>query len=330
MNFETDGRITVPMEVKWQPAWLTWVGAVTTCLKALGCNVDTTDVAGRSGYAFVMTVHEELCPSGPTVFDWGTLMFGANLLGRTALCFQSADCHDEHSKNERTIGHCRTVYELARSEIEAGRPCVIWGAYIPEFAVVYGIEDDKYLVKSYREVLGEEQPPLAFDDLNAPGGPYVLAFPGVSGCADLGNVDELTLARGVRHLTGRSWHAKYSMGLKAYGAWIRALEDESIWENGESRFGNAYNAQCWWEAKHFAHHFTERVAERNEKLAKPLTLAAKAYEETAEAMARLAQLFPFPPGEQVLDGAVRAEAILALSAAEAAERKAVAALEEVV
>ena len=31
-----NSRIEVPMEVKWQPAWLTWVSAVTTCLKALG------------------------------------------------------------------------------------------------------------------------------------------------------------------------------------------------------------------------------------------------------------------------------------------------------
>lgn len=46
--------------VTYQPAWLTWIASVTTCLKALGVECDTTDVAGFSGYAFTMSVHAEL------------------------------------------------------------------------------------------------------------------------------------------------------------------------------------------------------------------------------------------------------------------------------
>jgi len=83
----------VPMDVQLQPAWLTWVSATTTCLKALGTDCDTVDVAGMTGYAFVLSVHKELCPSGPTVFDWCSLLAGVQLLGRTTLNFTSGDCH---------------------------------------------------------------------------------------------------------------------------------------------------------------------------------------------------------------------------------------------
>ena len=48
------------IQVEYQPAWLTWVAAATTCLKALGVECDTVDVAGFSGYAFCMSVHKNL------------------------------------------------------------------------------------------------------------------------------------------------------------------------------------------------------------------------------------------------------------------------------
>ena len=58
MTQTSTDQITVPMDVEWQPAWITWVAATTTCLNALGVECDKTDVAGYSGYAFVMSVHE--------------------------------------------------------------------------------------------------------------------------------------------------------------------------------------------------------------------------------------------------------------------------------
>ena len=78
---------TLAAEVTYQKAWLTWVASTTTCLRTLGVDCDTVDVAGTTGYAFVMSVHEQLCPSGPTVFDWGMLEHGVHLLGRSTLVF---------------------------------------------------------------------------------------------------------------------------------------------------------------------------------------------------------------------------------------------------
>jgi len=52
-----------------QRCWLTWVGATTGCLRALGVNCDTADVAGQSGYAFRIIINDTLCASGPTAFS---------------------------------------------------------------------------------------------------------------------------------------------------------------------------------------------------------------------------------------------------------------------
>ncbi len=78
-----------------------------------------------TGYAFMISVHEAICPSGPMVFDWGMLQIGINLLGRSTLCYTTSDCHTEKDRCDRTRKHCRFAYELDKREISEGRPCVI-------------------------------------------------------------------------------------------------------------------------------------------------------------------------------------------------------------
>jgi len=327
METATAQAVMVPMKVEWQPAWLTWVGATTTCLKALGVNCDPADVAGTSGYAFTMSVHEALCPSGPTMFDWGSLLSGVNFLGRSTINYQSCDCYTGEFRNDRTRAHCRMAYEIAAKEISEGRPCVIWGAYVPEFAVAIGIEggmqEGKYIVKSCRECSKEEQPPISWDGLDAPGGPYVLAFPTPTQFADRVGIDKQAVARAVRLLRSESAFPKYGFGLEAYDWWIKALET-----NTADAFGNAYNSQCYAEAKRYARDFLGKVASRNKKVAEPLSKAVEHYTGTVDAMSLLAKLFPFPPGEEVKDEKTRAKAVKALKRAKKSEKKAVEALED--
>jgi len=318
----------VPMEVQYQPAWLTWVASATTCLRALGVDCDTADVAGLTGYAFVTTVHDELCPSGPTMFDWGMLDHGINMLGRSTLVFSSSDCHTKDGRfgGEHTREHCRVAFELVAREVSEGRPCVLWGAYVPEFAVAVGVDDGKYLVRSFKEVTGDEQPPIAFDDLDAPGGPYVMAFPTATNIRK-GQLwgDCYAVGLAVQLLNKPSAFRRYGTGLKAFDVWVRALE-----QNKADPFGNAYNAQCWAEARRLARDFLARVAERNPAVADSVTRAHEAYVDSAAAMRRVAELFPFPAKDGVASADNRQAAIAALRDAQAAETKAAAALMEAV
>jgi len=300
----------VPMEVSWTPGWLTWVSATTSCLGALGVDCDQADVAGLSGYAFVLNVHTGLCPSGPTAFDWRPLTEGVFFLGRTT--------RDYGGPGSDLLGG----YEFAAEEIAAGRPCVIWGAYIPEFAVAIGVDDGAFLVKSYREMTGEPQPPIPCEDLQAPGGPYYLGFPSERP-PDRAAGDRHAIRRAVEPLRGGGPPGVYAFGLEAYDMWIATLD-----ANEANPFGNAYNAQCYAEARRFAQEFMSRVAGRNPDLAEPIGRAAEAYGEVARALGEMAALFPFPHGGQVGEEAVRAKAVGHLRVAKTAEAKAAEALAE--
>ncbi|MCH7472005.1 hypothetical protein IIA79_03530 [bacterium] len=308
--------IQVPMEIEYIPAWLSWVSATTSCLRALDVECGTAEVAGLSGYAFTMNVHREFCPSGPTAFNWGLLSMGVHFLGRSTKLFWVCEGHSGESKNERTRESCRLAYEFAGQEIAAGRPCVIWGAYLPEFAVATGVGDTHFHVVSHRAMTGEPQPPIKFDEIEAPGGPYVLAFPGATDMPrSWGDRNAVAYASGQLHQPCAK--QLYGSGLNAYDNWIEGLEAKCA-----QAFGNAYNAQCCAEAKAFARDYLELAAKRNAGPAEHLRAAAGHYGEAAAAMKRVAELFPFPPGSEVDDANVRANAVEALKDAKAAESKA--------
>jgi hypothetical protein len=265
-------------------------------------------------------VHRNLCASGPTSFDWTRLHWGVNLLGR------ATESYFAFCKGEGNIGagpceeSARAMHVVVGKEIQAGRPCVIWGAYKPEFAAVVGVEDGRYIVKSYREHTGEEQPPIPFDALECGGTWYALAFPAATR-VNPEFADHDAVARAARVLTRRDVLQDYAGSLRGYGSWIRALEAHRA-----EAPGNSYNSHCYAEAKGFAHEFLKRLAARNTGPVEPLSLAAERYGEVAATMRQLADLFSFPDGGEIERPDIRQQAIEHLKRAMETEAKAITAL----
>ena len=277
----------------YEPGSHTWDASATACLRALGVDCDQTDVAGFSGYAFHIGIHPQLCPSGPTVLDWAGLEPGIRALGRTTIQFSSFECHTSESRSDRTRAHCRAAFDLVRREIEAGRPCVLWGTYVPEFGAVSGIDGDRYLVKSFRGAMGMDEPPLPFDGVEAPGGPYALGFPTPTDYPP-NRKDRPALSRAIAHSQDPIGWEPYHHGLPAYDAWIAGLE------SGQAiQFGNAYNAACYAEARGHASEFLLRMAKRNPKATRSLAAAGSSFGTVAEALTGVTEIFPFRgPQEQ--------------------------------
>ncbi|MFN2115746.1 MAG: hypothetical protein ACK2T6_08520 [Anaerolineae bacterium] len=317
----------MPGEVEYKAAWLSWVAAATGCLDALGADVDLVEVAGTCGYAFHLCVHDELCVSGPTVFDWEQLEWGVRMLGRSVLRFGSGECHGDPSNEARRADHARVSFDIARREVEAGRPCVLWGAYVPEFAIVVGIEGDSYLVESFKGLHGEDQPPIPYADVEAPGGDYLLAFPTPTEFARE-TADKHALRNAVL-MFDRQWLGqRYRWGAEAYDLWI-----ESLTASRANAWGNSYNAQCYAEGRRQAHEFLARLAARNEDVADEMAPAVAAYATAASAMGRLAELFPFDMSDfeaVVDDDQAITEAVEALEVAREAEVLAIDIIEQVV
>jgi hypothetical protein len=310
------------IQLQYCPSWLTWVASTTSCLRALGLDVDTVEVAGQTGYAFHLSVARGLCPSGPTAFDWGSLLRGVWRLGRATTVFQGT-CFGRPEESEIAREQFWAAFEMAGRETDAGRPVVIWGAYAPEFAAAVECTDDAYVVKSFRDCTGEPQPPIAYDALEAPGGPYCLAFPSASPPVDQPAADRSALIQAVGRCRTPSDDASYAVGPAAYDRWI-----EELTARRADAGGNAYNAQCYAEGRSLAAQFLGRVAERNPDLAAGLAAPVDRFREAASAMARVAELFPFPGswGRPVEEEATIRDAVEALHEAREAESHAVAGL----
>ncbi len=304
----------------WQPAWLSYVGSVTTCLQALGVECDPAEVAGASGYAFAISINEGLCPSGPTCLEWNLLSQGVSDLGRSTTTYYAQECYVKHTRNDRTRAHAREAFELAKRETEAGRPCVVWGLGVAEFGVVHGTEGDEYLC-----VKGGPTPArVRWDEVDAPGGPFCLAFP-TAREVDADQAARLALWRAVMMTRRPNYSARWTTQHGAYDFWIEELR-----AGHAVRWSTSYNAQCWAEAREHAAGYTDRLASRLPGAADALGDAHEAYRVVADHLKVVAKAFPwkddFDSGV-VDDPSVIEHAAEHLAAARDAEARAALALQ---
>jgi hypothetical protein len=311
----------VPMKIEWESGWLTWVSSTTMCLNALGIECDKADVAGYSGYAFALSINEGLCASGPTFLDWNKLASGLCALGRSTMTFISMDCYSEENRNEFTKSHARTAFDLVSEEINAGRPCVVWGLGVPEFGVVRGIEGEDYLC-----VQGGATPErIRWDEINAPGGPYVLSFPTQRSKNTDWNMERESVRCAVTMMNRLNYASNMQCGLNAYDFWCAQLAEKNA-----VKWTNSYNAQCWSEARHFAAEFIGKLAKNNSEI-KPLNEAHGSFLAVAEQMKGISEMFPFTmkfEKDKITDSETITKAIGYLETAKLNESKALDSLQE--
>jgi hypothetical protein len=298
------------------PSWLSWVTAVRGCLNALDADCDNVDVAGHSGYAFYMCITDDVSAEGPaTRAPWSGFARGARSLGRATL----EDQMGAWGEAPDWVGAEETVLALARREVDAGRPCVMWGTGIPEFGVIVGYEGDEVI---YRRAGNADESRVKCGHLSNPGGSYGPAFPYTTTVRQT-EADRSAIANAVRLLRRLPDRPDHKLGLEAYANWITALR-----ERGPVAFGNSYCAQIYSQAKQYAHDFLTRFSKRNDHAAGPLDDAVIAYQDCAKGMQAVAELFAFPGGgDPIADPIAIADACEALAAARDAESRACQALE---
>jgi hypothetical protein len=311
-----DGAKRVPMEVRPELSFLSWVASAGGCLRALGCECDKVDVAGHSGYAFHMCVNPTVHVSGPTTLPWSDLADGLRSLGRSTMSYQVGPYA---SDGEDWKGGETMCLELAKREVDAGRPSVLYGASEPEFVIVVGYEGNEWL---YLGLADAQEHRVANGDLKDPFGPYLLMFPSTSHVKPVVG-DRVALVNALNFLHRRPPMAGQRFGLGAYDQWIAALQAERA-----GAFGGSCAAESCRQGKQYARDFIGRLAGRNPHAAGPLHEAHAAYRECAEAMATVARLIPFPQGAgDTGDPVTIAQACGALATARDAESRAAAAIE---
>jgi hypothetical protein len=316
------GAVSVPMEVQYEATWVSWVAATTGCLKALGFAGDLVDVSGLSGYAFVMNMHPQVQPSGPTAFRRSILTDALPFLGRSLRVFEGGLGHTSDAADGQTRQHCRDAFDMAAAEVAAGRPCVLWGAYSPEYAIVYGVEEERYLVRSSRRYTNQPEPPVPFEAIDAPASVYLLTFPSPV-TRSQADADRFAIGNAAWILSQPSFNGDHILGIEGYDAWAEAVERGTA-----DPLGNAYCAGCYADLRSHAAQFLARVAARNPEPAEALKRASEAYQRAHTALKRLGEVFPFPAGDEMGVQAKRSEGAAAVLAARDAEVEAISALRQ--
>jgi hypothetical protein len=315
--------------LKWKPRWVSHLGCVKGCLEYLDLNVSDAWLFGGTGHAFIINMHEAVCPSGPTA--WMTEMLGklGYNLGYVVDCVFGMKSEPDFSEKQQH------AWEHVRQAIDGSLPCYGWELEIPEFYVVYGYDDgDGETVAGYYYSgpgCDAGKGPKAWRELGNTEIGIVEMYsvkPGTA--ADDAKTVKEALAFALKHAGNpEEWiFPKYKSGLVGFDAWIKALE------NGvNDGFGVAYNAAVWSECRGFAVLFLEEAKARlGDRRASLFDEALRHYTVVSQNLNKVAETFPFHglEPEHILDRDRRLSALESLRAARVAEASGLEVLERVI
>jgi hypothetical protein len=309
--------------LKWVPRWVSHLGCIKGCLDYLGLDVSDAWLFGATGHAFVLNVHEELCPSGPTA--WNTEMLfklGKNIGYQIDGVFGMKTAADFAEKQ-------KLAWEHAKSAMDQGLPCYGWELDVPEYYVVYGYDDTGYYF--FGPGCDDGKGPKPWQELGDTGIGVIEMYSVKPGqAADDAQTVKEALAFALEHAASPSrWiFPKYKAGLAGYDNWIRALESSAA-----DGFGMAYNTAVWAECRGYAVLFLQEAKERLEGRGEALfDEAIDRYQAVHANLQKVAEAFPFlgmEPGH-IKDPARVRTAIDALRTARNAEAGGLEALQRVV
>jgi hypothetical protein len=274
-------------ELKWSPKWVSHLGCIKGCADYLGLGVSDAWLYGATGHAFVINVHGELCPSGPTA--WKTHMLyelGPNAGYKLDGVFGFKGSPDFAGLQQRAWDH-------AKQALDQGFPCYGWELEIPEFYVIYGYEDGEdggYLFKG--PGCDEGKGPKPWRELGDTGIGVLELYsirPGTP--ADDVTTVKQALTAALKHASNpKEWiFGEYRSGLEGYDNWIGALE-----AGAASDMGTRYNTGVWHECRRFAAGFLSEARERLSGRADDLLEEAVAhYVLVSESLAQVAEIYPW-------------------------------------
>jgi len=314
---------------QWRPRWVSHLGCIGGCLDYLGIEISDAWLYGGTGHAFVINLHEEVCPSGPTA--WKTMKLfelGRNLGYRLDGVFGTKQQDGLREIQERAWAHVRQA-------IDQGQPCYGWELEIPEFYVVYGYDDGGAATAGYYYSgpgCDEGKGPKPWQELGDTGiGVVELYSVWPEETADDATTVKQALTFALQHATSpEEWiFPGYRAGLEGYDNWIRALQAGKA-----SDMGMRYNTGVWLECRKNAVGFLQEAKERLPGRADAeFSRALAHYTAVAESLGQVAEIYPWiwkASDEDVLpvndQNRAAVEALQAARAAEAAGLRALASI----
>ena len=308
--------------LRWRPAFITYLGCVKSCLDFLGIDISRPELYGGTGHAYVINIHEQTCPSGPTAWKCPMLYELAPNLGyevRGVFAWKAA-------ADPTFTAAQRQAWDFVRAEIAAGHPCFGWQLRIPDYYLITGYDDVGYY---YAGWLAEEGAgPLPWDQL----GTWDVTMVNVNAVAPAQPAapeqalhDAFAAALKHAFAPGDWINPHYASGPAAFDLWESALESGRAW-----RDGHTYNAQAWGECRAMAVEHLLGTSKHLPALAPLLHATATHYALVRDRLADLVVLHPPRPDADWRQEFASAEAAALVRQAGEAERRGLAGLEAIV
>jgi hypothetical protein len=307
-------KFVVEKQAEYQPAWISYLSMAAGILQSLGTKVDIIDVGGYTGYAFHLnTCRTSTCPSAPTVADFETFAKGLESMGWKVEQVWEGESYNFPMTEEQSTKAQAHFKELKHIITTTQRPIGIWGAPVPEFAIMNGFEDENYLVSTFRSLQGIEETPIKYNHLITPGGMFKLEFKSSFEIKDQSTTDKETVERALKIVRGLKeiapeTHKRYASGVEMFDELARILETGVVPKSEEEvaevermttpvlhYHGNSYTAMCNQEGLAIASEFLNRLAKRykEKKVQDDLITASTEYGKASVFLKKYTEIFPF-------------------------------------
>ncbi len=206
---------------------------------------------GASGHAFLINVHEVICPSGP--YCWkrdGFVKLVKNLgLEMIDLGFISA----ESSVDER-----RKLEQAVIGYLDKGVPCSVENM---DNQIIYGYENDKLIMVQPWECVKDITPPIltfgTWEEFGKEIHACFYAFKKTDKKDGSTIIKEsLIYATDLFENPGKYSWEKYKIGLAAYDNWAQGVE-----KGHGAEHGNWWNGMVWSECRNMASAYLAEIAQ---------------------------------------------------------------------
>ena len=269
--------------LKWAPRWVSHMGCLRGCLDYLGLDISDGWLYGGTGHAFVINIHPQSCPSGPTA--WKTMMLfelapnlGYHLDG--VFGFKGNGFAELQEK----------AWDFTRKAIDKDLPLYGWELQAPEFYVLNGYDEVGY----YYSGAGAEdgKGPKPWRELGDTGIGLIEVYSvETNPPQEPAMVVKESIQKVLKHASNHPdiILEGYASGIKGYDLWIQGLEGGKA-----GRFGMGYNAAVWAECRSFAVAFLEEASQRLGGQATALFEEALGhYRAVAKNLGLLTKVYPF-------------------------------------
>ena len=254
----------------------TLMGVLKGALDYYKFDISTPMVFGASGHAFLINIHEQLCPSGP--YCWKRTEANPlieNLgLRMTDLGFYSP----QNSKEDRA-----DVEKKLRDALDKGIPCSLCNL---ENQMITGYDNDGFsTTQPWAPKVDFPPAKLSFDTWKEFGDKFHVNFytiEKVKPCDRLTAIlDSLGYAIELHKNPTAHNQKGYGIGPEAYTNWINAAA-----EHGSSH-GNWWNATVWSECRTMTSQYFAEIGKQYHHVSRSASQLEKAFAEIAAALGTL-------------------------------------------